>query len=199
MTVNASRQVRDVVVVAASAGGLEPLRTLCSTVAPDLPAGIAVVLHRNPYADGMILPVLRKHAAVPVVEPREGEPFARGTVFIAPRDRHLLLEDGAFHLSRGPKQHALRPAADPLFSSAAQAYGERVLAVVLSGGGFDGASGCLAVKDAGGVVLAQDLKEADMPFMPLHTIQKDHVDAVLPLPKLIEAIAALAGGREIEV
>jgi two-component system chemotaxis response regulator CheB len=119
-------------------------------------------------------------------------------VFLAPRDRHLLFEDGVFRLSRGPKQHYVRPAADVLFASAAKTHGRRVLAVVLSGAGFDGASGCLAVKGAGGVVLAQDLKDAEIPFMPMHTIQRDHVDAVLPLPELTEAIAALAAGRAIE-
>ncbi|APR80461.1 Chemotaxis response regulator protein-glutamate methylesterase CheB [Minicystis rosea] len=119
-------------------------------------------------------------------------------MFLAPRDRHLLFEDGMFRLGRGPKQHFVRPAVDVLFESAAKAHGRRVVAVVLSGGGFDGAMGALAIKRAGGIVLAQDLEDADIPFMPMHTIQRDHVDAVLPLPKLIEAITALSAGKEIE-
>jgi chemotaxis response regulator CheB len=81
-----------------------------------------------------------------------------------------------------------------LFSSAAATCGPRVLGVALSGCGFDGARGCLAIKAAGGVVLAQDLREASFPFMPMQAIRQDHVDAILPLPALVAAVETLAGG-----
>jgi two-component system chemotaxis response regulator CheB len=94
--------------------------------------------------------------------------------------------------------HHLRPAADALFCSAAAAYGPRVLGVVLSGGGFDGARGCLAIKAAGGMVLTQSPEEADFPFMPRHAIQQDHVDAALPLAGIIAAIPDLVSARSLE-
>ncbi len=189
---------RDVVVIAASAGGLEAFGTLASKLDPAIPAGIALVFHRNPFVDGDLLAVLRRFSRLPIVEPATGDRFEHGVVYLAPRDRHLVL-DGAndFVLDRGPLLHHShsRPAADALFCSAARACGPRVLGVVLSGCGFDGARGSLAIKAAGGMVLAQDLGEASFPFMPLHTIRQDHVDAVLPLPDLAEAVRTLAAGR----
>jgi two-component system chemotaxis response regulator CheB len=197
--VNAERIAHDVVVVAASAGGLQPLRALCAGLPPDLRAGIAVVWHRSPFVDGQILPLLRDVSHLPVLEPEEGQPFQLGAVYLAPRDRHLLLQDGAFHLSRGPQQHHLRPAADPLFTSAAMSHGSRVLGVVLSGSGFDGAIGSVGIKARGGLVLTQEPDDAAVPFMPLHTLRIDHVDGSLPLSRLPEAIVALVAGQEIEV
>jgi two-component system chemotaxis response regulator CheB len=197
--VNPARIARDVVVVAASAGGLRPLRTLCAALSPDLRGSIFIVWHRSPFVDGQILPILRQASRVPVIEPAEGQPFEKGAVYLAPRDRHLVLADGAFHLSRGPKQHFLRPAADALFTSAALSQGQRVLGVVLSGSGFDGALGAVDIKARGGVVLTQAPDDADVPFMPRNTLAVDHVDASLPLSRLPEAIAALVAGEAIEV
>src|SRR5689334_12423298 len=99
MIINAERVARDVIVIVASAGGLLPLRELCTSLAPDLPAALAVVFHRNPYSDGQILSILQRSSRVPVIEPEDGEPFVHGTVYLAPRDRHLLLDHGSFLLS----------------------------------------------------------------------------------------------------
>jgi two-component system chemotaxis response regulator CheB len=186
---------RDVIVVAASAGGLTPLRALLGSLAPGLPAGVAIVFHRNSFADGQLLPVLQRSSRLPVHEPHEGEAFLHGSIYLAPRDRHLCFAHGAFHLSRGPRLHAARPAADVLFTSAAEEFGTRVLGVVLSGAGFDGAQGCVAIKANGGLVIAQALDEASFPFMPKHAIRQDHVDAILTLPAIERAIIELAVGK----
>jgi two-component system chemotaxis response regulator CheB len=186
---------RDVVVVAASAGGLEAFGGFVEAIDPAIPAGIALVYHRNPQIDGNLLAILQRRSRLPVVEPAAGDPFRHGCVFVAPRDRHLLLDArGTFVLSQGPPVHYSRPAADTLFTSAAKAFGPRVLGVVLSGAGLDGARGCQAIKQAGGVVLVQDLREASFPFMPMNTIDRDHPDAVLTLPELAAAVQALAAG-----
>jgi two-component system chemotaxis response regulator CheB len=198
MVINEARVARDVVVIAASAGGLVPLLTLAGALEATLPAGLVAVLHRNPSADGQLLPVVQRRSHLPVVEPRDGDALLGGTLFLAPRDQHLLLDGGVFRLNRGPKLHYTRPAADALFCSAAATYGPRVLGVVLSGGGFDGARGAIAIKAAGGLMLTQAPGEAEFPFMPKHTLQLDHVDAALSLPQLAAAIRALATGEPYE-
>jgi two-component system chemotaxis response regulator CheB len=195
---NADHIPRDVVVVGGSAGGVEAFRALLGAFSPSLPAVVAVVFHRSPLSDGMILPILQHATRLPVVEPKEGDAFVHGTVYLAPRDRHLLFQDGAFHRSRGPALHFSRPAIDALFTSAARAHGRRVLGVILSGCGFDGARGCLAIKAAGGLVIAQTPEEASFPFMPMNAIAGDHVDATLPILSIIEAICALAAGQSYE-
>jgi two-component system chemotaxis response regulator CheB len=195
MAINERRIPRDVVVVAASAGGLEAFGAFVAAIDPATPAGIAFVFHRSPFAQDHLVPILQRSSRLPIVEPAAGERFVHGRVFLAPRDRHLILDgDGAFALSRGPALHHSRPAADVLFNSAAASFGPRALAVVLSGCGFDGARGCQAIKAAGGMVLVQDLNEASFPWMPMHTIRYDHVDAVLPLPALAAAVETLAAG-----
>jgi two-component system chemotaxis response regulator CheB len=199
VTINAERQVRDVVVVAASAGGFSPLRAIAAAFPAELPAGIAVVLHRGVHDDPTrLVTVLKQGARLHVVEPGEGDPFQHGSFYVAPMDRHLVFLHGRFHRSQWPKEHYTRPAADPLFRSAAHDFGSRVLAVVLSGYDADGALGAKAVSDAGGITLVQTPAEADVPSMPQSTIAIDHVAAALPLERLLEAIPVLARGEAFE-
>ena len=115
-------------------------------------------------------------------------------MYLAPRDVHMLIERRHIRLVRGPKEHFTRPAADPLFRSAATAFGPRVVGVVLTGGGHDGASGLIAIKAAGGLSIAQDPSEARAESMPRSAIVEDDVDAVLPLAAIAERIAALVNG-----
>ena len=113
-------------------------------------------------------------------------------VYLAPRDFHLLMESARFRLDAGPKRHRTRPAVDPLFESAAQAFGPRVVGVLLSGGGRDGVGGLIAIGKAGGISLAQDPAEARNPSMPTRAICEDDVHAVLPLAQMADALALLA-------
>jgi two-component system, chemotaxis family, protein-glutamate methylesterase/glutaminase len=197
--INPERLVRDVVVVAASAGGLELILHLVGELPADLPAGVAIVLHRSPAGDGMLVSILQRKARMRVIEPQDHEPWAPGTIFVAPPDRHLVLRGKAFFRDAGPKERFTRPAADPLFRTAAAEFGERVVGIVLSGGDEDGAAGCIAVEAAGGITLAQDPDEAMHPSMPRSTILRDHVSAVLPIEGIIEAVVGLARGEEIRV
>lgn len=195
--VNGERCVRDVVVVAASAGGFELIMRLAAAFDPGLPAGVVLVLHRSPTYVGALLELVQRECCLRVIEPHGGEIFTHGTVYLAPRDRHLVLSRGSIWLSDGPKEEFCRPAANPLFCSAAAEYGPRVLGVVLSGANSDGARGCGAILAAGGITLAQDPSEALNPSMPASAIQNHSVTAVLSMADIIKAIHEFAAGRSI--
>jgi two-component system chemotaxis response regulator CheB len=183
---------RDIVVVGASAGGVEAMIGLFEKLPADLPAALAVVIHRHPERASQLVDVLDRHSVLPVTEPRDRDVVELGHIYLGPQDYHLLMEGNRFRLDKGPKRHHTRPAVDPLFESAARAFGPRVVGLVLSGGGADGVNGLIAVSRAGGVSLAQDPAEAKNPSMPIRAIYHDDVDAVLPLARLADAIVALA-------
>ncbi|HEX6470426.1 MAG TPA: chemotaxis protein CheB [Streptosporangiaceae bacterium] len=157
---------RDTVVVAASAGGITALRRLLAALPPDLPATVLGVVHL-PAAGNSVLPnVLGRGSSLLVEFGRDRATPRYGRMYVAPADRHLLLRGDELRLSGGPRQNGVRPAADPLFFSAALARGRRVLAVVLSGMLDDGAAGCATVEARGGSVAVQDPDEADYDGMP---------------------------------
>src|SRR5215475_3322052 len=161
---------RDVVVVAASAGGLQPLRSLLRDLPPNLPAALFVVLH-VPATGGRSLPhILNRAGPLQANAAVDGEPIRPGRVYVAPPDQHLLVVQDAVRLSRGPRQNGVRPAADPLFRSAALNGGPRVTAVVLSGTLDDAALGSATVERLGGQVVVQDPAEAEHDSMPRNTI-----------------------------
>jgi two-component system chemotaxis response regulator CheB len=170
---------------------------LLSQLPSELPATIGIVLHRTPYHETRLPAVLGRHAAMKVLEPDDGESLQRAVVYVAPRDQHLLFEDGVARLSRGPREHRTRPAIDPLFRSAAASYGSRVAGVLLTGYGGDGVSGLIHIKQAGGVSIVQDPREAAHPTMPRRAIAEDDVDAILPLDGIVSALIGLASGREL--
>ncbi len=190
---------RDVVAIGASAGGIEALIALFSKLPAGLPAAIMVVIHRSPVYEGRLPAVLGRRSALPVSEPVEFEIVRAGHVYLAPRDHHLLVQAGKFRLNRGPKEHHTRPAVDPLFKSAAETYGDRVVGVLLSGGGDDGVSGLMTIKGAGGLGMVQDPEEAPHPSMPLHALLYDHVDAVLRIDDIANALVVLATGGTLDV
>jgi two-component system chemotaxis response regulator CheB len=198
MTVNETGEKRDVIVIGASAGGVQALLQLLGRLPSDLQAIIGIVLHRAPYYQTQLPFVLGRHCALRVREPSDGEPLEYGCVYVAPRDQHLLFKDGRAHLNRGPREHLTRPAVDPLFRSAAAEFGPRVVGVLLTGYGSDGTPGLIAIKAAGGLSLVQDPHEALHPTMPRRAIAGDDVDAVLPLNGIADALVALASGREIQ-
>src|SRR5262249_28597096 len=137
--------------------------------------------------------------ALPVVEPTHGEPVEPSRIYLAPRDFHLTIRDERWNLDREAKQHRMRPAVDPLFMSAAAARGDRVVGILLSGGGADGVEGLIAIKSKGGLSLVQRPDEARQPSMPVTALREDDVDAALSLEELALLIPLLAGGRSIRV
>lgn len=185
------RAAQDLVVLAASLGGLEALQVICRALPADFPAAIAIVLHRLPTHAGLLAQVLSRSTALPVVDVREGELLVPGTVYIAPADLHMTITSEATValIDGGPIHHVLS-SADPLFASAAVAFGSRLTAVVLTGGDGDGAAGVRSVKLEGGTVFAQDPNTAVCGDMPRKAIATGMVDAVLALDAIAPALTA---------
>ena len=196
-SINPQRVRRDVVVIGASAGGVTALRELFAKLPSDLDAGIAVVLHRSPVVESALAPVLAWRSALPVLEVLETRPFQSGNIYVAPRDQHLRVDGKMLQLSRGPKEQHTRPAIDPLFRSAAAAYGSRVVGVLLSGTGDDGVSGLISITTAGGITLVQDPREAAYPQMPRSAIINDRVQGALPVADIADVLAQLARGESV--
>jgi two-component system, chemotaxis family, protein-glutamate methylesterase/glutaminase len=197
--INSGQLRRDVVVIGGSAGSIEALLQMLSALPAELPAAIGIVVHRSPHFVSNLTGVLQRCSRLLIIEPAHGDKISQQRVYVAPRDQHMLFEDGQVGVNRGPKQHFTRPSVDPLFISAAEAYGPRVVGIVLSGGGDDGTSGMLAIKAQGGITLAQDPSEARYSSMPASGIRHDRVDAVLKLDQIAPVLEALAHGRTVDV
>src|SRR5215813_13390736 len=175
---------RDVIVIGASAGGVEALRAVVSALTPDIPAAVCVVLHVPPGAPSALPAILGRAAPMPVRAAVDGEPLRPGRVYVAPADRHLLIIDHRIRLSRGASENGHRPAIDPLFRSAAYTFGPRTVGVVLSGTRDDGAGGLLAIAQRGGVAVVQDPEDALHPSMPRAALELVRTEHVLPAAKI---------------
>lgn len=182
----------DTIVVGASAGGVETLKDLARLLPLDIPAAIFVVVHFPPYGISTLPRILSRAGPLPAAHAVDGEPIRHGRIYVAFPDHHLLVHKGHVELSRGPKENRARPAIDPLFRSAAVAYGPRVTGVILSGALSDGTLGLAEVEKRGGVTIAQDPREASFASMPLNAIQRDHVDHILPVSKIAALMVRLA-------
>ena len=178
----------DIVVVGASAGGVEALVGLASALPADLPAAVFVVLHLPATGTSALPDILSRHGPLPASHVKDGEPIENGRIFVAPPNHHMLLRTGHVHLTRGPRENGHRPAVDTLFRSAAREYATRVIGVILSGALDDGTAGLLAIKSRGGVAVVQEVKDALYPGMPgsaLEHVQVDHVLAVASIGELL--------------
>lgn len=162
----ADKVTRDVVVVAASAGGVTALQELLSRLPADLPACVLIVTHLPASGHSTLARVLQRSTSLRVAFARLGDPLKHGQVLVAPANHHLIVLDGAVQLPQGPRQNGVRPSADPLFFSAALAVGPRAMGIVLSGVLDDGAAGAAAIERHGGIVAVQDPAEADYDGMP---------------------------------
>lgn len=199
--INGERLRRDVIVVGASAGGLEASVRLLASIPMDIDAILALVIHRSPHYASMLLDVLQQKTGRRFVEPALGSDVeARpGAVYLGPRDMHLLVTESGFTATRSPKQHFTRPAVDTLFLSAAATYGKRVAGVLLSGTGDDGVIGLVQIKTGGGLSLVQDPDEAEHESMPANALAGDSVDAALEVADLGSVLTAMADGRCMDV
>ena len=182
----------NIVVIAASAGGVSALQLLCAGLPRDLQGSLFIVQHLSPGARSMLPAILERAGVLPVRQPVEGETIRQGHIYVAPPDHHLLVKPGYLLIRRGPKENHTRPAADPLFRSAAVAYGPRVVGLVLTGTLDDGTAGLLAVKRCGGVAVVQDPADAAWPDMPRHALHKVAVDHCLPLAALPDLVVRLS-------
>jgi two-component system chemotaxis response regulator CheB len=182
----------DIVVVGASAGGVPALKELVSLLPPDFPATVFVVCHLAPRTPSALPHILSRVGRLPAVTPVDGDPVSPGIVYVAPPDCHLLVERDRIGVVRGPKENRHRPAVDPLFRSAAWAYGPRVVGVVLSGSLDDGTAGLWAIKSCGGTTIVQDPADALYPEMPRSAVQQQEVDHVLPVSQIGPLLTVLA-------
>lgn len=199
MELNGAQIRRDIVVVGASAGGFEPTFRVLHSIAGEPPVIIGVVIHRSPFGGPSFLAeVLARRAGRAVVEPIDAVDVTAGLIYLAPRDMHLMFAGGRAGAVRSAKQHFTRPAVDPLFISAAETYGPRVVGVLLSGAGADGVLGLIHIKTNGGISLVQSPDEAAHPRMPETALREDHVDAALPVSELMKVIPALTRGKKVE-
>jgi two-component system chemotaxis response regulator CheB len=190
------RAAFDVVAIAASAGGLRALTRLLSGIASGFPACITVVQHLDPRHRSLMADILSRHSQLPIQQADEGDRIRPGAVFIAPPDRHLLVNaDGRLSLSRAELVHFLRPSADLLFESVAASFKDRAIAMVLTGTGADGSRGLRAIKKMGGTVIAQDEATAEFFGMPGAAIGTGEVDFVLPLDDMALALTTLVRGE----
>lgn len=178
-----------VVVVGASAGGVEALTTFAGGLPEDLDAAVCIVLHLHAGAESRLAEIVSRAGPLPAVQARGGERLAGGRIYVAPPDRHLIVRGGHAVVVRGPHENGLRPSIDVLFRSAALAYGRRAFAAVLSGTRDDGVAGASAIGARGGCVFVQDPADSLFSTLPAHTVVHDHPDRVLPLVELAPAIA----------
>jgi two-component system, chemotaxis family, protein-glutamate methylesterase/glutaminase len=182
----------DVVACASSAGGLNALTELLRRIPGDFQAAIAVVQHLDRRHRSLVADILARRTRLRVKEAEAGEKLEAGTVYIAPPNRHLLVNtDGRLALADSELVHFLRPSADLLFESVAASFKDRAIGVVLSGTGRDASMGVTAIKSMGGTVIAQDPKTAEFPGMPEEAIATGNVDFVLPLAEIADAVVTL--------
>ncbi len=182
---------RDIVVIGGSSGATAPLKTLLAALPQDFPAAVFVAFHVPARSIGMLATVAAAAGHLPVRQAADFMPIAPGNVYLAAPDHHLILAEGHIRLGRGPRENMVRPAIDPMFRSAAVAYGSRVIGVVLSGLLSDGASGLDAIKRCGGVAVVQDPADAIANEMPLSAMRATAVDLTIPSAQLGDVLSDL--------
>lgn len=182
----------DIIVVGASAGGVEALSALVAELPDDLPAAVFIVLHMGPHSATALPQILGRRTKLRVEHARDGEPVELNRVYVAPPDHHLLLAGAKIRVANGPRENGHRPSVDTLFRSAAASYGPRVTGVVLSGTRDDGTAGLRAIHDRGGVAMVQDPEEAMFPGMPQSAMAGDDPDYVLPVGAMGDLLSELA-------
>ncbi|MCA1816959.1 MAG: chemotaxis protein CheB [Acidobacteria bacterium] len=184
---------KDIIVVGTSSGGIDALRGLVAELPRDLRATIFVVLHVAPYSLGILPEILEGAGPLPATNARDWERIEPGHIYVAPPDHHLLVEpQGVVRITRGPKENRFRPAVDPLFRSAAHAFGTRVVGVILTGWLDDGTAGLYAVKERGGTAIVQHPDDAFAPAMPLNAIKSVEVDHIVPLKEIAPLLVRLS-------
>jgi two-component system chemotaxis response regulator CheB len=178
-----------VVVVGASAGGVEALTRLVRDLPADLDAAVVVVLHVSMRSANVLPSILDRASSLTARSAENGDVLERGVIYVAPPDRHVLVRGDRLEVVRGPRENGHRPAIDPLFRSAAATRGAEAIAVVLTGVLDDGSAGVVAISRHGGTVVVQDPADAAFPDMPTNAIADDSPEAILPLHEIAPFVA----------
>jgi two-component system, chemotaxis family, protein-glutamate methylesterase/glutaminase len=184
---------RDLVVIGASAGGVETLRRVVGGFAPDLPAAVCIVLHVSPGSPSALAGILQRAGSLPCRPARDRDVLELGQILVAPPDHHLVIEDRHVRLTVAPPEKGHRPGIDVLFRSAAHACNDRVIGVVLSGTREDGTAGLTEIKAHGGAAVVQDPDDALYGGMPASALAHVAVDAVVPVDRVAAVVTAMVG------
>jgi len=190
---------RDLIAIGTSAGGVEALLDLVKHLPADLPATLLVTIHIPAEVRSELDRMLSHAGKLPAHFARDGERRRRGTIYIAPPDRHLLVDGDRLRLGVGPRENNVRPAIDPMLRSAAVCCGSHAIGVVLTGSLGDGASGLWAIEQCGGLTVVQDPEDAafvDMPLNALNMVTPDHVVALADLPSLLTKLVRAPAGPQ---
>jgi len=180
------------IVIGASAGGVEVVREVAAGLAPDLPVAVCVVLHIAPSSRGLLPEILNRVSRLPASHVPQCEPLESGRIYVAAPNCHLLVRDGTVVSLDGPRENGFRPAIDPLFRSAAEWYGPRVVGVILSGALDDGVAGLAAIKAHGGRAVVQRPDDAMVRGMPESAIRNVQVDRIVRAAEMAEVLNTLA-------
>lgn len=191
-------RTKQIVVIGASAGGIEALRELVAGLPPDFALPIGVVLHTSPQSPGVLDAILRRAGRLPATNARDRERLKPGHIYVAPPDCHLLVEPGRVRVTKGPRENRFRPAIDPLFRSAAQVHGPGTIGVVMTGNLDDGTAGLWAIKQLGGTAIVQHPDDALFPAMPMSALRHVRVDYSVPLAELAPLLVQLTSEVEVE-
>lgn len=184
--------IHDLIVIGASAGGVEALTYLVQQLPAELNAAVVVVLHIPSQSPSILHDILNNAGKLPAFEAQDGEAIKTGQIYVAPPDYHLLVKPGYLQLTRGPRENHHRPAIDPLFRTAARAYGRRAIAVILTGMLDDGTTGLMAVKMRGGVAVVQNPDDAMYSAMPNSAVENvEDIDYILPLSEIPSILVTL--------
>ncbi len=183
---------RDIIVIGASAGGVEALVTLVRSIPHGIPAAIFVVLHIPADSPSLLPEILGRAGSLKATQAKDGEEIKHGHIYVASPNNHLLVEEGKVRVVHGPRENRHRPAIDPLFRAAASEYGSRVVGVILSGALDDGSAGLMAIKRSGGIAIVQDPHEAMYPSMPYSAQSHVAVDYTLPVAEIGALLGSLA-------
>lgn len=183
---------RDIIVIGASAGGVEALAEIVAGLPEDLPAAVFVAVHVAATSASRLPDLLADRGPLPAKYALHGETVEPGRIYVAPPDNHLTLRGDRIQVVRGPKENGHRPSVDALFRTASAAFGPRVIGVVLTGHSDCGTAGLLSIKARNGVAIVQSPEDAKAPEMPLSALQHVDVDHVLPLRDLASALNRLA-------
>ena len=186
----------ELIVIGTSWGGLQAIEILLSGLPNDFPLAIAIAQHRQRNAGDLLCNLLQRHSVLPVLEVEDKVAIAPGYVYLAPADYHLLVEPGNFALSIEAPVLYSRPSIDLLFESAADAYTDRAIGVILTGANKDGSQGLATLKRRGGLAIVQEPSEAESSSMPTAAIAATQVDYILPLTKISSCLINLADRGE---
>lgn len=180
--------IHDIVVIGASAGGLEALTRLIRALPGDLRSVIFVTVHFPATSPSNLPSILSREGKLPAIHPQANQEIEYGTIYIAPPDYHLIIRDGTVTVSHGPRENGFLPAIDPLFRSAAKSYGNRTFGILLSGMLDDGVFGLQEIRNTGGLAIVQDPEEATFDSMPLAALSSGAADRAYPVNSIAELI-----------